>query len=153
MMDVQEPRVTVRFFRFTLLAAVAATIALAGCTSTATSPTPVVTYSQADLRIGTGTEAASGKTITVNYTGWLYDATKADKKGLQVDSSIGRTPFQFVLGSAQVIPGWDQGIPGMKVGGVRQLVIPPSLAYGDIRNGPIPANVALVFDIELLDVQ
>ena len=89
----------------------------------------------------------------MNYTGWLYDASRPDQKGLQFDSSVGRTPFTFNLGSNQVIDGWDRGVVGMKVGGLRRLVIPPSLAYGGTRNGPIPPNATLVFDIELLDAQ
>jgi FKBP-type peptidyl-prolyl cis-trans isomerase FkpA len=90
--------------------------------------------------------------VTVNYTGWLYDATKTDNKGPQFDSSVGRTPFQFTLGTGQVIRGWDQGIPGMKVGGRRRLVIPPSLAYGSTRSGPIPPNATLVFDVEMVSI-
>ena len=91
--------------------------------------------------------------MTVNYTGWLYDASKLDSKGLQFDSSIGGQPFAFTLGAGQVIQGWDQGVPGMKVGGIRRLVIPPSLAYGAVRYGPIPPDATLVFDISLVDVQ
>jgi FKBP-type peptidyl-prolyl cis-trans isomerase FkpA len=112
-----------------------------------------VPFSQTDLSIGTGTEATAGKVLTVNYTGWLYDATKPDRKGLQVDSSVGGTPFSFTLGIGQVIPGWDQGLPGMKVGGARRLVIPSSLAYGSVRRGPIPPFATLVFEIDLLDVK
>ncbi len=138
-------------FRFALV--VVACASVAACGSTPTSPSGSAPFSQTDLVVGTGTEAASGNTLTVDYTGWLYDASQPDGKGLQFDSSIGRQPFMFTLGTSQVIPGWDQGVPGMKVGGVRRLIIPPSLAYGDARNGPVPANATLVFDIQLLAVQ
>ena len=110
-------------------------------------------FSQTDVRIGSGVEAAAGKALTVNYTGWLYDPAKSDQKGLQFETSVGSTPFTFTLGVGQVIPGWDQGLSGMKVGGLRRLVIPSSLAYGGIRNGPIPPYAPLVFEIELLDVK
>ena len=124
-----------------------------GCGSSPAAPSTNVSFSQTDLRLGTGAEAASTKVLTVNYTGWLYDATKTDLKGLQFDSNVGGTPFRFTLGIGQVIAGWDQGVPGMKVGGVRRLVVPSSLAYGAFRSGPIPAYASLVFEIELLDVQ
>jgi FKBP-type peptidyl-prolyl cis-trans isomerase FkpA len=126
-------------------------MAAAACGDPPVAPT-TVPFSQADLSVGTGTEAAAGKVLTVNYTGWLYDATKPDLKGLQFDTSVGTTPITFTLGIGQVIPGWDQGIPGMKVGGARRLVIPSSLAYGAIRRGPIPPFSTLVFEIELVDV-
>jgi FKBP-type peptidyl-prolyl cis-trans isomerase FkpA len=103
--------------------------------------------------VGTGTTAATGNTATVNYTGWLYDSTQPDQHGAQFDSSIGGTPFSFVLGANAVIKGWEQGVPGMKVGGIRRLVVPPSLAYGGTRQDLIPPNATLVFQIELLDVQ
>jgi FKBP-type peptidyl-prolyl cis-trans isomerase FkpA len=124
----------------------------AACVDTPSSPTTTARYSQTDLLVGTGNESLTGSTVTVNYTGWLYDATKTDGKGLQFDSSIGRTPFQFTLGTGQVIRGWDQGIPGMKEGGRRRLVIPPSLAYGETRSGPIPPNATLVFDVDLVSI-
>ena len=124
----------------------------ASCGDPPVAPT-TVPFSQADLSVGTGTEAASGKVLTVNYTGWLYDATKPDLKGLEFDTSVGKTPITFTLGVGQVIPGWDQGIPGMKVGGARRLVIPSSLAYGANRQGPIPPFATLVFEIDLLDVE
>src|SRR5436189_3001833 len=95
-------------------------------------------YKQTDVRPGTGADATTGALVTVNYTGWLYDAAKLDGKGLQFDTSVGATPFAFTLGVGQVIRGWDQGVAGMKVGGLRRLVIPPSLAYGSVRYGPIP---------------
>jgi len=127
--------------------------AVVGCVKSPTSPSNGADFSQTDLRIGTGATAATGKTITVNYTGWLYDGSKSDLKGLQFDSSVGKTPFSFTLGAGQVIAGWEQGVPGMLVGGLRRLVIPPSLAYGAARSGGIPPNSTLVFEIELLSAQ
>jgi FKBP-type peptidyl-prolyl cis-trans isomerase FkpA len=126
----------------------------AGCGGTQTGPSSTAPFTQVDLRLGTGTEAAAGQLLTVNYTGWLYDPTKADLKGLQFDTSANSsTPFAFTLGAQQVIQGWDQGLVGLKVGGIRKLVIPPSLAYGSVRNNSIPPNASLVFEIELLDAQ
>ena len=97
--------------------------ALGGCSNSPTNPSAVA-FSQADLRAGSGAEATSGKVLTVTYTGWLYDASQADQKGLIFDTSVGGTPFSFTLGAGQVIPGWDQGLVGLRVGGVRKLVIP-----------------------------
>ena len=131
-------------------------IGCGGGSSSPTSPTqPSAPYSQTDLRAGTGAEATSGKRLTVNYTGWLYDPTQPEQKGRQFDTSVGRQPFAFTLGAGQVIRGWDQGAAGMKVGGQRRLVIPPELAYGSAGagGGAIPPNATLVFDIELVDVQ
>jgi len=125
--------------------------------SSPTAPTtqPSAPFSQTDLRVGTGTEAVAGRTLTVNYTGWLYDPSQAENKGRQFDTSTGRQPFIFRLGAGSVIRGWDQGLVGMRVGGQRRLVIPPELAYGSqgAGNGAIPPNATLVFDVELLDVQ
>ncbi len=140
-----------KWFSPCLGVSVAIALLTAGCAGSATSPSQTPPYSQTDLKTGTGDAATTG-TVTVNYTGWLYDPTKTDKKGLQFDTSTGREPFQFILNNGDVIKGWDQGVPGMMIGGVRRLVIPPSLAYGDKRNGPIPANATLVFDIELVSV-
>ena len=99
-----------------------------------------------DITPGTGATAVSGKKVTVNYTGWLTS-------GKKFDSSVGKRPFQFKLGAGQVIQGWDDGVAGMKVGGKRQLKIPPSLAYGSQGvPGAIPPNATLVFDVELLAV-
>ncbi len=107
-----------------------------------------------DRRIGFGDIAATGKTLVVHYTGWLFDPAGPDGKGGQFASSrASGQPLSFRLGVGQVIPGWDQGLPGMKVGGVRELVIPPELAYGARGAGPIPPNTALVFDVELLAVR
>ena len=108
-----------------------------------------------DTKQGTGTEAVSGKPVVVHYTGWLYDASKPDKKGSKFDSSRDRqVPFGFFLGAGKVIKGWDEGVVGMKVGGQRTLIIPPGLAYGDRAvGGVIPANSTLIFDVELIEVK
>jgi FKBP-type peptidyl-prolyl cis-trans isomerase FkpA len=137
--------------RFALICLFAA-VAVASCGDSPTLPSSSAPYSQVDLLNGTGTEAATGNTLKVNYTGWLYDPSKPDNKGLQFDSSVGGDPFLFILGTQSVISGWDRGIVGMKVGGIRRLVIPPSLGYGDIRNHSIPPYSTLVFEIELLEV-
>jgi FKBP-type peptidyl-prolyl cis-trans isomerase FkpA len=137
------------------LALSVALLPVAGCgggDSNPTGPTPNIPYSQSDLRVGAGAEAVNGKVLTVNYTGWLYDAGQAENKGRQFDTSVGKTPFQFRLGAGSVIAGWDRGLLGMKVGGQRRLVVPPSLGYGSTAYGPIPANSTLVFDVELLGV-
>ena len=126
-------------------------VASGACGSSPTSPS-TAPFSQTDLRVGSGAEAAAGKVVSVHYTGWLYDGSKPDGKGIQFETSVGGTPFLFTLGFGQVITGWDQGLPGMKVGGLRRLVIPPSLAYGSVRNGPIPPNATLIFEVELIDV-
>jgi FKBP-type peptidyl-prolyl cis-trans isomerase FkpA len=117
------------------------------------APSDAAPFSQTDVRVGTGAEATGGGTVTVHYSGWLYNPEQPNQKGAQFESSVGRTPFTFTLGVGQVIEGWDQGVVGMRVGGLRRLVIPPTLAYGDTRNGPIPPNATLLFEIELLEVQ
>jgi FKBP-type peptidyl-prolyl cis-trans isomerase FkpA len=127
--------------------------AAAGCGSSPNAPSTGAPYSQTDVVAGTGTQAALGNTVTINYTGWLYDPSKPDFKGLQFDSSAGKDAFVFALGFGQVINGFEQGIVGMQVGGVRRVVIPPSLGYGASRSGPIPPSSTLVFDIALIDVQ
>lgn len=136
-----------------VLAAVMAALLAAGCDDSPTAPSNYAPFAQLDLFVGSGDEAVNGRTLTVHYTGWFYDETKADRRGVQFDTSQGRGPFTYVLGAGQVISGWERGVPGMKAGGVRRLVIPPSLAYGNSRTGPIPPNATLVFDIELVSVQ
>jgi len=126
---------------------------VAACSDSATAPSDFAPFSQTDLRVGTGAEAVNGAVLRVHYTGWLYDGAKPDNKGLQFDSSAGTDPLRFTLGAGQVIPGWDQGLGGMKAGGLRRLVVPPSLGYGGARNGPIPQNATLVFDVELVAVE
>ena len=122
------------------------------CSQSVTTPSSSAPYSQVDLLTGTGAAAANGDTLSVNYTGWLYDASKPDNKGLQFDSTAGKDPFVFTLGTSSVIPGWDKGLVGMKVGGIRRLVVPPSLGYGQVRNFSIPPYSTMVFEIELVSV-
>lgn len=99
-----------------------------------------------DIKAGTGAPATSGSAVTVQYTGWLAS------NGKKFDSSYDRSqPFQVTLGQGQVIPGWDEGIVGMKAGGIRRLIIPASLAYGASGQPPtIPANATLIFDVEMV---
>jgi FKBP-type peptidyl-prolyl cis-trans isomerase FkpA len=108
-----------------------------------------------DASVGSGAEAKSGQTVTVHYTGWLYDPKAADKHGKKFDSSKDHgEPFEFKLGAGMVIRGWDQGVAGMKVGGKRTLIIPSELGYGSRgAGGAIPPNATLVFDVELLNVR
>ena len=108
-----------------------------------------------DVVVGEGEEATDGKTVSVHYTGWLYDEAAPDHKGNKFDSSRDRgEPFGFRLGAGQVIKGWDQGVAGMKDGGQRTLIIPPDLGYGSRgAGGVIPPNATLVFDVELLEVR
>jgi FKBP-type peptidyl-prolyl cis-trans isomerase FkpA len=113
----------------------------------------VTTLRITDIRVGTGAEAVNGRTLTVHYTGWTYEQSAAGGKGTQFQTSVGGTPFAFVLGQGRVIAGWDQGLVGMRVGGLRNLVIPASMAYGSQGSGQIPPNSAVVFDVELLNVQ
>ncbi len=144
-----------RLFRLSVtLAVIAALPALfAACSNTPTSPSNYAAFSQTDLQVGEGADAVSGSVVTVNYTGWFYDSSKTDQKGVQFTTTTGDAPFTFTVGGGTVIKGWDQGVAGMKVGGLRRLVIPPSLAYGDTRHASIPPNSTLVFEIELVSVE
>jgi hypothetical protein len=121
---------------------------------------PVVTYPDGlkyiDLKVGKGAVAVSGKQVTMQYTGWLSSGPPPFDSSRQA----GRTPFVLTLGAGQVIPGWDEGIQGMKVGGKRKLILPPELGYGangqtDQQTGAvvIPPNATLVFEVELMKVE
>ena len=135
-----------------LFALAALVAALAACGDSPTAPSSGV-FTQTDLVVGTGADATAGRNLTVHYTGWLWDPSKADAKGLQFETSRTGQPLVFTLGAGQLIAGFDQGLVGMKVGGLRRLIIPPSMAYSSNRNGPIPPNATLVFEIELLEVE
>ena len=143
---------------------VAVLLVAAGCRDQLTSELPegapmadtgITQLQKTDVKVGEGTEARAGRVVRVHYTGWLYDASAGDKRGNKFDSSKdGNMPFDFTLGAKEVIPGWDEGVAGMKVGGVRVLTIPPAMAYGARgAGGVIPPNATLVFDVELLDVR
>ncbi len=148
-----------------IIAIIITTVTLLACdrqeskVSVPRSP-PVTKMIVRDTQIGSGAEATNHSSVVVHYTGWLYDPTAEKMRGKQFDSSRGDDlnkpqPFQFVIGAHQVIPGWDQGIMGMKVGGTRVLIIPSDLAYGErgAGQGLIPKNATLIFDIDLLDVK
>jgi FKBP-type peptidyl-prolyl cis-trans isomerase len=147
-----KPKYLVFFALFVLLAAISSP-----AQNDSSSPTKVEGKGKStssglqywDLKQGTGATATSGKTVSVHYTGWLA------KDGKKFDSSVDRgQPFMFQLGAGQVIKGWDEGVSGMKVGGKRQLRIPPELGYGARgAAGVIPANATLIFDVELLAVK
>ncbi len=103
-----------------------------------------------DIKEGTGNTVKEGDTINVNYNGWIQ-ATEVRFDSSYIDNS--GKPAQFTLTSGSIIQGWIEGIPGMKVGGKRRLIIPPSLGYGDQAQGPIPANSTLIFDVEVVSIQ
>jgi peptidylprolyl isomerase len=101
-----------------------------------------------DLTPGTGATPVAGQTAVVHYTGWLKDS------GLEFESTRDRNiPLRFTIGADQVVAGWEEGISTMQVGGLRQLVIPPSLGYGDQVVGPIPPNTTLIFEVELVALE
>jgi len=126
---------------------------VSGCEETPTSPTNSAVFSQTDVRVGTGAEVVTGNLVSANYAGWFYDGTKTDKKGVQFTTSTGTGAIEFTVGAGVVIEGWDKGVVGMRVGGLRRLVVPPSMAYGERRYGIIPANATLVFEIEVLEIK
>jgi FKBP-type peptidyl-prolyl cis-trans isomerase len=143
-----------------------ASLAVTGCSSPpkATTPEPTATEKPAeppvaaepmaevtelkteDTKVGTGAEAKTGDSVTVHYTGYLTDGKKFES------SKDSGQPFTLTLGEGKVIPGWEQGIPGMKVGGIRRLTIPAELGYGAQGSGPIPPNATIVFDVELMAI-
>jgi FKBP-type peptidyl-prolyl cis-trans isomerase len=133
------------------LALVLALVVVAQGCSKSETPQPGVTVTELKIeetKVGTGAEAVTGKSVLVHYTGWLTNGTKFDS------SKDRNEPFSFQLGAGQVIKGWDQGVAGMKVGGIRKLTIPPNLGYGTRGAGDaIPPNATLVFEVELLDVK
>ena len=101
-----------------------------------------------EIKLGDGDSAAAGQFVSVHYTGWLTDGSKFDS------SKDRNEPFDFPLGQRNVIAGWDEGVQGMRVGGIRKLTIPPQLGYGARgAGGVIPPNATLVFEVELLDLQ
>jgi FKBP-type peptidyl-prolyl cis-trans isomerase len=144
------------------LVGVAALGLLAACggkppdATTSAVATPEVSRMEiVDLKPGAGAAIAAGQKAVVEYTGWLYETSAADKKGRQFDSSKNAgQPFRFTVGAGQVIKGWDQGVAGMKVGGRRRLTIPADMAYGDVGAGNvIPPGATLIFDVDLIGIE
>lgn len=138
-------------------AALSCLLMLAACGK---SPPPytggdVGEFQRIDFVEGTGEVAKAGDEVSVHYTGWLYDQAAADRRGEKFDSSVDRgEPFVFMVGAGRVIRGWDDGIPGMRVGGKRELLIPAELGYGAKgAGGVIPPGASLVFEVELLDIR
>jgi FKBP-type peptidyl-prolyl cis-trans isomerase FkpA len=117
-----------------------------GKTAAAKAVTTASGLKYVDVKVGSGASPVKGKQVKVHYTGTL-------ENGKQFDSSVGKEPFSFLIGVGQVIPGWDEGVMGMKVGGKRKLIIPSKLGYGSAgAGGVIPPDATLLFDVELLDV-
>jgi len=142
--------------KFPLIAAFVAILSLTACGggggdsgTPAVNPNNPTALVKKDDVLGTGAEAVSGKTATVTYTLWLYSASAADHKGTRKESHS----FSFKLGTNAVIPGFEQGVTGMKVGGKRTIEVPASLAYGARNENGIPANNGLVFEISLTKVE
>jgi len=139
--------------KFPLIAAFVALLALTACgggsggsTTTVSSPAALT---KTDNVVGTGLEAVTGKTVSLNYTLWLYNASASDFKGTQLESN----PYSFKLGTNAVIPGFEQGVLGMKVGGKRTVLVPSSLGYGATGSRGVPPNSGLVFEITLNKVE
>ena len=131
--------------------ALALALVVSGCSKdNPTSPSANVPFSTVDVRVGTGAEATTGRLVQVNYSGYLYSATAAENKGTPFDAGT----FPFTVGTG-VIPGFSQGVVGMRVGGIRRIIIPPNLGYGNSppAQSNIPANATLLFQVELLAVQ
>ena len=146
-------------FRRALLLGLAVSVSAAACGgSSPTEPTPIeqtwvtdAPFQIIDITVGEGDEAVAGTTVVVDYVGWLYSTVATENKGTVFDTSlqVGAAPIQVTIGAGRVIAGWEQGLPGMRVGGIRRLIIPPALAYGASGNGPIPPNATLIFEVRL----
>lgn len=141
---------------YRVVALILAIVMVAACSRTAPyTGGDVPELVQIDRQPGDGMQAAAGDEVSVHYTGWVHEQTAADLRGEKFDSSVDRgQPFVFKLGTGRVIRGWDEGVAGMRVGGVRELHIPADLAYGAKgAGGVIPPGASLVFEVELLDVR
>ena len=143
-----------------LLLLLAASLGVSACGSDVDMEGSEMTTTESGLMItttqaGSGAEAAAGNSVSVHYTGWLYDPENEDGRGTKFDSSVDRgQPFEFALGAGRVIAGWDEGVAGMLVGEKRELIIPPDLAYGSRgAGGVIPPDATLLFEVELLAIE
>lgn len=148
----------IRPSRRALLLGLAASVSAAACGgSSSTSPSPTtqtwvanVPFSTTDLTAGTGEEVVNGLTLSVDYFGWLYSTAATDNKGSLFDTSCPSTctPLQFTVGSGRLIKGFEQGVVGMRIGGIRRVTIPPDLGYGATGSGSaIPPNATIIFEI------
>jgi len=138
-----------------LVAAFVAVLGLSACggggsdsSSGSVAVASPATLSYTDNTVGTGAQASTGKKVDVTYTLWLYSATASDHKGAQLETG----PFTFTLGTGAVIPGFEQGVTGMLVGGTRTVLVPASLGYGASGSGAVPPNAGLVFQLTLSKV-
>ena len=148
----------------TLLAVISISAGINGCGSNSQKeaksvivavPATEPAFQKIDAVVGSGDVATKGQTVTVHYTGWLFDPSASNNKGEKFDSSVDRgKPFNFPLGAGRVIKGWDEGVAGMKIGGKRTLIIPSEMGYGARGAGSkIPPNATLLFDVELLNLK
>lgn len=121
----------------------------------AAAPAPLVMELQReDLVVGAGEALADGQVAIMHYTGWLYDPAAPDQKGVRYDTSRDKPqPIPVTVGAGQMIKGWDLGVIGMKAGGQRRLIVPPSLAYGEPGSVAIPPNAVLVLEVELYGIE
>ena len=131
-----------------MIGALAPVLGVTGCTSNPVIPSEVLFLQVFELQIGTGREAAAGDRVVIDYVVWAYDSEQADSKGQEAES---RSGYTFFLGADQVIPAFDQGIVGMRVGGVRRLIIPPAYTRGAFRS--VPPNTPVVAEVEMVDAQ
>lgn len=133
------------------IATAAVLLSLVSCGKSSTAPSSAnVEFAIQDLVVGTGALVVTGATLVVDYDAYLYDSRYQNNLGqLFQTSTTSACCFTFVLGANTVIPGWEQGVPGMRIGGRRLLTIPPSLAYGSTGSGPVPPNTAVIFDISV----
>jgi len=132
-----------------LVASAAVVVAAAACGYVPNSPS--VPLTKTDIQIGTGTEAATGRTVIVHLAGWIHNPDRPDGKGVQF-TTTGSSPIFFVIGGADVIAGINLGMLGMRVGGIRRILVPSTLAFGATGSGVIPPFSNLIFEVELLEV-
>ena len=112
-----------------------------------------IALQKVDTVVGSGRLALQGNTVVVHYGAWLYAPRQPGQRGAPFDTVSGKESFSFKLGAGSVIPGWDEGLRGMRVGGKRRLIVPASLGFGKAGSGAVPPGANLIFEIELLDVK
>ena len=145
-------RISALVFGLSLAFALAPTM-LQAAPSTMAEAKPGKALQKIDTVLGKGPEAKPGSAITMHYTGWMFAPKNPKQHGMQIDSSPKGKPFAFQLGAESIIKGWNEGVPGMRVGGKRTLIVPADMAFGKAGLGHVPPNANLIFDIELVDVK